>query len=180
ILAIIGLYGSGKSEAAKYLSKKDLPIVHFGSVVNKRVEKQGLTHTEENHRKIREAIRKEYGMEAMAVLNRDKIKTALKDRGLIVIDGLRSFEEYDYLHKQFEDVEIRIIAIWASEKTRKSRIGKRRYNRALRGKKRDINEVLYANMGPTIALADHIVVNESSLEDFHYRLENIYREIYYS
>ena len=69
--------GSGKSESADFFSKKKLPVISFGDILNEKVEEMNLPQTEEIHRKMRNDIRKEHGFEGFAVLNIDKIKKEL-------------------------------------------------------------------------------------------------------
>ena len=45
IIAIVGLPGSGKTEAAHFFEEKKLPIINFGKVINDHVEQKRLPHT---------------------------------------------------------------------------------------------------------------------------------------
>lgn len=180
ILAIVGLPGSGKSEAAKFFAEKKLPVISFGKIINEYIDKHGLTHTEENHKKIREEIRKKHGKEAMAKLNEEKIKKALEKEIVVVIDGMRSWEEYLYLRKKFSKAEIVILCLYADKELRDKRLSLRKYRGTLKGRERDINELIGTNMGPTIAMADYLVDNNGTIEDLKDKLEKVYREIYYS
>lgn len=180
ILAIVGLPGSGKSEAAKFFAEKKLPIVSFGRIINEYIDNHGLKHTEENHKKVREEMRKKYGIEAMAKLNEEKIKKALVKDIVVIIDGMRSWEEYLYLKKKFPQIELVILGLFTEKEIRDKRLAQRKYRHTLRGRDRDINELLGTNMGPTIAMADYLIDNNGSLEDLKDKLERVYREVYYS
>lgn len=181
IIAIVGLAGSGKTEAAKFFAKeKKVPVVLFGKIINEQIEKEGLKHTEENHKKIREGLRKKYGMEAMAVLNEDKIREALKDNMVVVIDGMRSWEEYLYLKKKFLDVKIYVLSLFADKDIRYQRLSNRKDREGFYGEERDMNELIGANMAPTIAYADFLIKNNYSFEDLHDKLEHVYRVVYFS
>lgn len=180
ILAIVGLAGSGKTEAAKYFQEKNLPVVSFGKVINEYIEKQGLPHTEEVHKKVRESLREKYGKEAMAILNEKKIKQALEKSPVVIIDGMRSWEEYLYLKEKFPKTQILILALFADKKIRDERIKKRGERNKLAGRQRDINELIGTNMGPTIAMADFLIENNGTLEDFKDKLEAVYRRVYFS
>ena len=87
-----------KSEAASFF-QKGLPIISFGKIINDYIDKHKLGHTEAVHKKTREELREKYGKEALAVLNKDKVSELLKTKNIIVIDGMRSWEEYLYLKK---------------------------------------------------------------------------------
>ncbi len=180
IMAITGLAGSGKTIASEYLKSKGIPVIHFGNIINDYVDEKKLNHTEDIHKKIRADLRKKYGMSAMAILSKNKIEQALKKERLVIIDGLYSYEEFTYLQNEFKDVKIYILAIWADKKIRYERVSKRKKRGELRGEARDLNEVISSNKGPTIALADYLVINDTTIEEFTSKLEYVYREIYFS
>ncbi len=181
IIAVVGLPGAGKSTATRYFKQeKGLPVVSFSDVINKMIDEKGLPHTEEVHKKFRTDIRKKYGMGALAVVSRDKIAEALKESPIVVIEGMRSWEEYEEIKKSFPDVRIYILYVWADKDKRYERIKRRKYRGKLVGEERDLNEVLGLNMGPTIAMADFIVKNNFSLQEFYDKLEEVYRQVYFS
>lgn len=179
IIAIAGLPGSGKSEATDYLKSKDLPIVHFGDIINDYFDKHKIAQTEEHHKKMRIEIREKHGIAAFAILNKQKIQDYLKDNPIVVINGMRSYEEKTYLESEFPKVNIVIICIFSDYETRQKRLKKRASRSGLLGKERDISEVLDTNMGPTLALAEYTILNDGTIDDLHTKLENIYREIYF-
>lgn len=180
IIAIVGLLGSGKSQAGEYFKEKELPIVSFGKVINDFIDKNNLDQTEEVHKKVRLDFRREHGIEALAVLNKEKIEDHLKKSQIVIVEGLGSYEEKQYLEDSFKDVDVVVICVWAEFAIRAARIEKRKYRGQLYGRDRDINEVVSTNRGPTHALCDFMVINDGSIEDLNHKLENIYREIYYS
>lgn len=180
IIAIVGLPGAGKSTAADYFRRKGLPVVSFSDVINKQIDEAGLPHTEEVHKKFRTEIRKKYGMGALAIVSKEAIEKALKDNSIIVIEGMRSWEEYEELKKSFPNLKIYILYVWADKEKRYERIKKREYRGQLYGEERDKNEILSLNMGPTIAMSDFIVKNNFSLQEFYDKLEEVYRQVYFS
>lgn len=180
ILAVVGLPGSGKTVASDYFKAKKLPVIHFGKIINDYIDEHRLLHTEEHHKKQRDALRARYGKEALAVLNEKKIKNSLAKNHIVVIDGMRSWEEYVYLKKRFHKTSIIIVALYASKAVRHHRIAIRKFRNKMKGEDRDINEILDTHMGPTIAYADYYIDNNGSLEDFKGKLESVYRTIYFS
>ena len=180
IIALVGLPGAGKSEAAAFFTKKELPVISFGKIINDYIDKHKLGHTEAVHKKVREELREKYGKEALAVLNKDKISELLKTKNIIVIDGMRSWEEYLYLKKELKKTRVYILALYANKQLRYERSSKRAYRADLYGEERDINELIGTNMGPTIAFSDFLVKNNFSMKDFHDKLEEVYRQVYFS
>ncbi len=180
ILAVTGLPGSGKTEATNYFKSKKLAVIHFGNIINELVDERGLSHTEDVHKEIRMEVRKKHGMEAMAVLSAEKIKKALSKDILVIIDGLYSFEEYQYLKKEFPDTKVVLLVLWADKKTRYDRVGQRKDRRGLANEERDLNEIIQANKGATLAFADYMIINDGSIENMHSKLEEVYREVYYA
>lgn len=180
IIAIVGLPGSGKTDAAAFLKSKSLPVISFGKTVIDFIDKKKLPHSEKVHKTVREDLRIKYGNEAMAILNTDLIKSELENNSIIVIEGMRSWEEYLYLKKQFSKVNIVIVNIYVEKQLRYKRISKRNDRAEHYGEERDINEIVGINMGPTIAYADHVIKNNYSREEFYDKLELTYRTIYFS
>ncbi len=180
LLAIVGMPGSGKTEAADYLREQGLPVVRFNEIVNKHIENEKLPHTLEVHHKVRQELRDKYGYEAMAVLSKKELEKQMKKHNLVVIEGMRSWEEYQYLKKQFPKARIYILAMYADKPKRYDRISNRKDRAGLGGEERDLDEMIQTHMGPTIAFADFMLKNNFSKEELYDKLDEVYREVYYS
>ncbi|MCS7092942.1 MAG: nucleoside monophosphate kinase [Patescibacteria group bacterium] len=180
IIAIVGLPGAGKTDAANFFKNKGLPVISFGKIINDYISRNNLPHTRDVHKKVRTELREKYGMAAMAILNEEKIRNLFKESMIVVIDGLRSWEEYLYLREKFSDVKLYILAIYADKELRQKRLAQRKERNNLYGEKRDLDELIGINMAPTVAYADLLVKNNFSIEDFHDKLEEVYRAIYYT
>lgn len=180
IIAIVGLSGSGKTEAAHFFKEKGLPVISFSSIINDYVDEHHLQHNEETHNKLRLDFRKKHGMESMAILSKDKIEQAVKENPITVIEGLYSWEEFTYLKKEFPEVKVYLLAIHADKQLRYSRISHRKDRSLLYGEQRDIDELIGTNKGPPIAFADFLVKNNFSLDEFNDKLESVYRIVYFS
>ncbi len=179
LLAIVGMPGSGKTEAAQHFKKLGLPVVSFSEIVKKAIERKKLPDTLEVHHNIRQELRDKYGYHAMALLSHKKILEELKKYKLVVLEGMRSWEEYEYLKKEFPKAKIFILALYVDKLKRFNRIKNRKERSELRGEGRDLDELIQTHMGPTIAYADFMIKNNFSLEELHHKLDEVYREIYY-
>ncbi len=180
IIAIVGLPGSGKTEAANYLKENKIPSVYFGQAVLDLVMTKHRTITEEFEKLARIEIRKKHGKAALAILNEKAIKDALQSSNIVIVESMRSWEEYKYLKEAFPDVNVYILALHADKKIRYHRLLNRKTRSLTEGEARDISELEDTNMGPTIAFADFLIKNNFSLNDFHDKIEQVYRTIYFS
>jgi len=106
-------------------------------------------------------------MAAYAKVNLPRINSALK-KSDVVVDGLYSWEEYDFLKKYYGD-DFYVVAVWASPKTRYARLASRSSRPLSREEavSRDRAEIENTNKGGPIAIADFTIINESSLESLH-------------
>lgn len=179
IIALVGLPGAGKTEAARYFKEHKIPVVSFSAILNKYIDSKQLPHTEEVHKKIREEWRKRHGMAAFAIMSKEAIEESLKKNTILVIEGMRSWEEYEYLKKEFPKVRVYIVALHADKELRYERSAMRKYRKGFHGEERDLNELIRLNMGPTIAYADFFIKNNFSLDDLHDKLDDVYRRVYF-
>lgn len=177
VLAIVGLPGAGKSAAANYYRKKNFPCIRLGAITDGIIRERKLTFTVENERQVREDLRRKYGMDAYMKLNIPKIRKLFKEHKVVVVDGMRSYQEYVTAQTAFRKVFL--LAIVADKELRYRRIKNRGTRANIRGAKRDIQEVLNLNIGPTIALADKIIINNSTVKDLEDQLEEVYRQVYF-
>lgn len=165
LVAIVGMAGAGKSEAAGIFAKNGFAKIRFGDVTDEEVKKRGLKLNEENERHVRELLRKEHGMAAYAILNLPRIDLALKQSS-VAIDGLYSWDEYLFL-KNYFGKNLHVVAVWASPETRYGRLAARA-KRPLSLEEaagRDKAEVENIGKSGPIAMADFTILNESSLEN---------------
>lgn len=177
ILAIVGMPGSGKTEAADYFRAKNISVIRFGDITDEGLEQQGLPLNEGNERIYREKLRQELGMEAYAIKIAPRIAQALVSSNIIVLDGLRSWEEYEYLVNH--DFNVSLLNIYAAPSIRYNRLIERK-KRSLdikEAKQRDVHELIALNMGAPIAMADYFICNETTKDYLHNNLDKIWEEI---
>lgn len=181
IIAIVGMAGSGKTEVSEYLKSKGMSVVSFSSIVNDMIDEQGLTHDNKTHKYLRMKIRKEHGMEGFAKLSAPKINDLLK-KGIkkIVIEGMRSWEEYLYIKKNYSKLRLIILAVHANKKIRYQRIQARKTRSMVFGEDRDIDELISLNMGPTIAFSDYLITNNKSKDELMHKVDETIHDIYFT
>ncbi len=173
VVAIVGMTGSGKSEVSKLFAENGFAPIRFGDVTDKEIKKRGLELNEANERHIREQLRQEQGMAAYAKLNLPLIDSTLKQSD-VVIDGLYSWEEYIFLKRHYGG-NFAIVAVWASPKTRYTRLTARQQRGLTREEaaSRDKAEIENINKGGPIAMADFTIINESLLDDLETEVTKI-------
>ena len=176
VVAIVGMCGSGKSIASDYLEEKGYEKVYFGGVVLDKLKENNMEVTPENEKFIREKLRTDLGMAAMAIVLLPKIKELAKDKD-VVLDGLYSWEEYLVLKKEIENLQV--IAIVTDKELRDSRLNTREVRPLTNeeAKTRDISEIDNLHKAPPIAYADYYVLNNGTLDEYKERLEQIIKEI---
>ncbi len=177
VVAIVGMAGSGKSEAARLFERNGFFRVRFGDITERELRRQGLEINEENERRVRERLRHEHGMAAYALLNMPFIDEALK-RSNVVADGLYSWEEY-CLFKERYDPDFLVVAVCASPATRYARLSSRADRKLTpeEAASRDRAEIENVNKGGPIAMADFCITNEGPVDDFFREVTKIIARI---
>jgi len=171
IIAVIGMCGSGKSEAVKYFEKNGYKKVYFGGVVLDEMKRLGLVINEQNERKTRENLRKEFGMGAMAVKSINKIEEYYRS-GNVVIESLYSWEEFKIIKKKYGDA-FKLLAVYTTKALRYERLSKREFRpmNTEQAISRDYAELEKLDKGGPIAFADYTVINDRTLVELNKQLE---------
>lgn len=177
--------GSGKSIVADELVKKGFGYVRFGQVVVDKVVESGLEVNADNEKIIREKLRKELGMGAIALLTMPKIDQLL-DESSVAADGLYSWTEYKILKEKYGNL-MYVVAVFSPPELRYKRLESRvevndnrnRFRPISRNdsKKRDYAEIENIEKGGPIAMADFTIVNTSTISEAIKKLNKFLAEI---
>jgi dephospho-CoA kinase len=176
IVAVTGMPGSGKSVVAGVVSRVlNLPVYSMGDIVREEVRRRGLPLTSSNIELIARKLREERGDAAVAEILAVRI-TSESPKGAIV-DGMRSLAEA----RVFAGMgRLCIVAVHASPRTRYQRIlaRSRKGDAVSWGEfvERDLNNIRLG-IGEVIALADYMIVNESTLRELELQALRIGRLI---
>lgn len=171
LIALVGMPGSGKSEAGNFFKESNIPVLRFGDITEEIIKERNLPITEENERTVRENLRKEFGMAAYAIKMQPKIETALEHSTIVVLDGMYSWEEYIYLKERFPFLQV--LCIYASPQVRYERL-LHRPERSLThhdAVSRDHAEITNLNKGGPIAMADYLIKNEGTQDELQKELQ---------
>jgi len=179
IVTFVGLTGSGKSTAVKYLTDKGYPKVYFGGIILDEVKRRGLELTQENEQPVREELRATEGKDF--VVNR----IVKQIRGLInagqhriVADGLYAWTEYKVMKREFPG-ELTVVAVVAPKHLRKRRMAERplRPLNPEQVDKRDWAEIENIEKGGPIAIADYYIHNDGNFEYFDKQIDDALNHI---
>lgn len=162
-LALVGMPGAGKTVCAAHLQAKGYFSLRFGAVVVDEVRRRGLEVNPVNERVVREELRQEHGMAAMAVISLPRLQRALRSHSHIIIDGLYSYSEYKYLREHL-GVPLALVAIVAPRQTRYARLEARpeRPLSCAEAQQRDMLEIENLEKGGPIAIADFTLLNDGA------------------
>src|SRR5680860_106492 len=179
IVAFVGLIGSGKSTAADYVTAKGYPKVYFGGIVLDAMIAAGIEDTQENEKKFREELRVKEGNDFVA----KRIITQIHDlinagQYHIVADGLYSWTEYKALKQEFPG-ELNVIAVVAPRRLRHRRLLTRpvRPLSQFEADQKDWAEIENLEKGGPIAIADHYIINDGSMEYLHEQIDKALEDI---
>ncbi len=168
VIGIVGLPGSGKSEAAAVARELDIPVVTMGDVIRAECRDRELDPATE-HGAVAKALREENGPAAIAERSLPMIRDALDDNETVVVDGIRSDVEVETFESAFGE-SFTLVSIHAPFELRAERLD-------LRGRdagvddggesltERDERELAFG-MGVAIDHADRTIENTSTLESF--------------
>lgn len=162
-IALVGMPGAGKTVCADHLKRLGFFTLRFGAVVVDEVRRRGWAVNPANERIVREELRANHGMAAMALISLPKLRAALSRHGSIVIDGLYSFSEYKLLVDEL-GAPLVLIAIAAPRHSRYRRLATRseRPLTAREASERDIQEIEKLEKGGPIAIADYTLINDDT------------------
>ena len=178
VIGLVGLPGSGKSEAAAVAAEQDVPVVTMGDVIRAACRERGLDPATD-HGQVAKALREEDGRDAIAARSLPLIEDALESNVTVVVDGIRSDVEVDRFVEAFGE-DFTLVSVEAPFETRAERLDLRgRDASAEEGgetlEDRDARELDFG-MGEAMAMADVTVENTASLAAFRARIRDLLRD----
>ncbi len=180
IIAVTGMPGSGKGELSTVASELGIKVVALGDVVRSFFF---LAHPEGSGDKIGTFANEERSAHGKDIWAKRLIETITrsseKDRGLLILDGLRSMAEADLLRKELGEWFV-VLAIHSSPSARFERLRKRGRSDAPQDlatfAERDKRELSWG-IGDVISTADIMLVNEGGLDSFREQVARTLKEL---
>lgn len=182
IVAFTGMPGAGKSVAVEEAKAFGFPVVRMGDLVWEEVRRRGLDLTDKNVGGVATEMRKSHSPDIWAVRTVERIgdMAKAKDSGLVVVDGVRNYEEVEAFRRLLGHNFV-LVAVHAPENVR--------YRRLLqRGRaddthvteddirRRDEREIGWGLL-KSIEKADRNLVNEGDLVAFRRAVDGLLKEI---
>ena len=169
VIGVVGLPGSGKSEAAAVADELGIPVVTMGDVIRQACRDRGLDPAS-HHGEVAQALRNEGGTAAIADRSIPMIEDALQAYDTVLVDGIRSDAEVDRFRAAFGEA-FTLVRVEAPFEVRAERIDARGRDDTAAESLADRDErELGFGMGEAMERADVVVENTASLEAFQDRV----------
>ena len=163
VYIITGMPGAGKEELVQIAMSKGYDVIRMGDVVRSEAEKRNIQTNDRGIGGFANEERQKFGMGIWAA----RCIPFLKGKDT-VIDGSRGLEELSIFKKELGE-DLRLLAIHTSPGKRFIRLQKRARADAPRTYddflERDDRELGWG-LGSLIALADIMLINEGTLDEF--------------
>ncbi len=165
VVGLTGMPGAGKSLFVEAATEIGYSVVTMGDVIREETRKRGLELNPQNVGKVMLALRQEGGNCVIAEKCIPKIEQ--QESPKVLIDGLRSLNESDTFKAYFQ--KYILIAVHTSPEVRFLRLSQRGRSDDPKNyetfHERDMRE-LGVGLGNAIAMAEHVLVNDNSMESF--------------
>ena len=162
LIITTGMPGAGKEEFLLAASDSGIPFLRMGDIVREFHAKRDEKDKDLSVGQLANLDRQRYGFDIWAKRAMEKMYGEI-----FMIDGCRSMDEVRAYRNITDDVNI--VGIFASPATRYARLVKRGRDDAPKDieefNARD-NRELGWGLGETMALADKMIINESTLDEF--------------
>ncbi|UCH88311.1 MAG: AAA family ATPase [Thermoplasmata archaeon] len=180
VVAFTGMPGSGKSAAIEALKSEGYEIVYMGDVVRTEMTRQNVELTSKNVRDFATEIRKKNGDDVVAVRCLAELREKIeRSKGKpVIIEDIKGIAEVEYFRKELGE-DFMLVAIHTPPKLRFERSRNREGewdDKTIKNFEefqwRDKKEMEWG-LSEAIALADYIVMNDSSETELIDRVKDI-------
>lgn len=174
MIIITGMPGAGKDEFVRVARKRGYLDVHMGDTVKSYASRESVPITDRDIGAFASRERSRHGMDVWA----RRTGESIKDPTMTVVDGLRNTEELQYFRDNFPNVLV--VAIYTNKEERLRRILRRHRPDDVRDEpeldSRDDRELGWG-IGRTISLADRMIINDGTLQEFKEKVGKFLDEV---
>lgn len=170
IIGLTGTNGSGKGAAAEFFMSQGYAYLSLSDLIREELRQKNREVSRDNLIKMGNHLRKKFGADILARRTMEYV------RGKTIIDSIRNPREVEYLQSQKSFI---LLAIDAPPEVRYERVVSRGRNESAQtfeefiAKERE--EMTNLEKGQQLQrcmeMADHLILNEGTLEEFHRKLE---------
>jgi len=174
IIGLTGANASGKGEAASYLKSKSFEYYSLSDILREEAKSRGIESSRENLIRLGNELREKNGPSVLA----DFVVKKIKDGNNYIIDSIRNPFEIEVLRK-FRNFTL--VGVDASVEIRFKRVVSRKRPGDPETLKEFIEKEKMENipspanqqLGTCLKMADTIIINDSTVEDFHKKISAV-------
>lgn len=184
VIGLTGTLSSGKEVVREIIEKNtsSYSVVLSSLLKEDALKKQGISITREIRQNLGNELRKQYGND---VLVKIAVSFMQKNKDFLIIDGIRSPGEADFLRGKFGD-DFKLIAVDAPQQIRFERMNQRKregdpttWEEFVKLDERDQgkDEPEYGQqVGKCIEMADIEIQNDGSLEELQKKVDEVIKQ----
>lgn len=179
VLAAVGKNGTGKDYFLEYLAKKhNLPMISIGDVVRELAANDGLKLTRDNLHKTSKKYMEKYGQTFFP----EQIVSKIKESGseVYLVSGVRPLSDVMFLKAAFGDDFVLVNVVITDDDVRYERMLARGSARDGTSKEKlrenDLGEEKLFQTSKTEQMADYVINNDGTVEDFFAAIDKFYEE----
>ncbi len=173
---------SAPSQASLGLGVKKFASVYMGKAIKDRMQEENVPITSESVREFATNLRKAMGYDIVAKLCVPAIEQSIQSGRVVIIEDIKGWDEVKFFRKHF-GTDFALIAIHTPPHIRFQRAQSRgdEWDKKRVGTKdefdfRDEKELGWG-LGNAVAMADYVIVNDGTLEEFKGRVEGLFRKL---
>ena len=180
VLAAVGKNGTGKDFFLEYIAKKyELPMVSIGDIVRELAAQDGLELTRENLHKTSQKHMEKHGQTFFPEQIVKKIHES--DAPVFLVSGIRPLSDVRFLKAAFGDEFVLVDIVISDDEVRYGRMlargSQRDGNSIEKLREFDENEEKLFQTSETEKMADYVIQNDGTAEDFYAAIEKFYAEV---
>lgn len=179
VLAAVGKNGTGKDFFLEYIAKNyDLPMISIGDVVRELAAKDGLELTRENLHRTSQKYMGQFGQTFFP----EQIVKKIKESGSpnFLISGIRPLSDVKFIKEAFGDKFILVDIVISDDEVRYGRMLARGSDRDGKSidklREFDAGEEKLFGTSETEKLADIVIKNDGTAEEFYEAIGRFYRD----
>lgn len=177
IIGMTGTIAAGKETLTKSLTENGFKYFRTSDLLKEDLEKRGIEVTRKNMQDLGDDLRVREGADVLMKMLLEKVDS---DKNFI-IDSIRNPKEAEFLKDNLDNFVL--IAVDAPKEVRFERMNKRgkesdpkTWEEFLEIAERDLSDKenpLGQQVGKCIEMSDHVLINDSSLEEFESKVKDL-------